>query len=661
MTFGTHPNASASSRRNALASRYPKPSGLGLSTSPRKRGFSPWGMLFCLLAAASPAQQTLHPGYHPAAHQLPGTIVVPAADFLASIPAGDSNDGRLPASVWFFNTSTLNMGVPDDVTAQVPIPEAGTYHLYVRSVGSATSAFHVSINGKADPSAYGNGPLALKRGGDFTLAKGTAEIRLTSITPRPSINVLVLTKNANLTDDDLKPLELSPEVKLLHEYKIAPSNIVKFGDVDGSGKYAIHDITSDNSAIMYAWGGHELWRYQAPAADARLRGEFEAPGVLWDFHRTGRDEVAHWRMIDNKEWLVLADGRTGDIIKKVPWPAPPMPHVYNNYRMAVAKFHKDAPAPDTLLVLSDTGGLITLTAYDKDLNQLWQHSEPRQKDYFGHYIYPWDVNGDGIDEVIISHLCLDAQGHEVWNNAKYFQKNNDHMDAMEFFDINGDGKPELLVGQSDVGTLAYNAQNGDMLWQNLSDHSQQVTAGFILANSKTPQVVTNGRTYGTRAPGAGAGGGRGAGAGAGGQRPAGVPAPDATEIPAGGGGLGAQLYWFDNQGRLLERWPAHPLNGNPNFVRGDWYGNGHRTYFWFRFRLEPDGASTMYFKGEAYHMFDFDHTGAEQVITLEGGGGGAGGGGGTQFLRVYGNASITPHPKPCDAECRKLIANHTHY
>ena len=57
-------------------------------------------------------------------------------------------------------------------------------------------------------------------------------------------------------------------------------------------------------------------------------------------------------------------------------------------------------------------------------------------------------------------------------------------------------------------------------------------------------------------------------------------------------------------------------------------------------------------------MFDFDHTGADQVITLEGGGFG---GGGVQYLRVYGNASVTPHPKACDADCRKLIANHTHY
>ena len=226
---------------------------------------------------------------------------------------------------------------------------------------------------------FGNGPLALVKGGDFTLKAGEADIRLTAISPKPSLNVLVLTKKDSLSDDDLKPLELPPEVKLLHEYTIEPSNIVKFGDVDGDGKYEILDITSDYSAIMYANDGHELWRWQAPVKDARLRGEFEAPGILWDFHGTGRDELAHWRILDGIEYLVLADGRTGEILKKVPWPAPPMPHVYNNYRMAVAKFHKESRAADTLLVLSDTGGLITLTAYDKDLNQLWQHSEPARE------------------------------------------------------------------------------------------------------------------------------------------------------------------------------------------------------------------------------------------------------------------------------------------
>lgn len=602
--------------------------------------------LLVLAAATHPASPqppvlNLNPQHHAAAHQPPGTLIVPASDFFATIPEGDSNDGRFPANTWFFNNSTLNMTVATDVATTLQVTEPGTYHLFVRSIGTPTSSFKVAINGKQDTATYGHGPLAWQHGGDFPLTPGPLEVRLTAIQPRPSLNVLVLTKNAAFTEADLKPLELPAEVKLLHEYKIEPSNIVKFGDVDGAGKYSILDITSDYSAIMYANDGHELWRWKAPAEDARLRGEFEAPGILWDFHHTGRDELAHWRFIDGKEWLVLADGRDGSILRKVPWPAPPPPHVYNNYRLAVARFHKQSDGPDTLLVLSDTGGLISLTAYDQDLNQLWQHAEHRPKDYFGHYIYPYDVNGDGVDEVLISHLCLDAHGNTVWNNARYFQDNHDHMDALEFFDINGDGKPELLVGQSDVGTLAYNAQTGDMLWQNLSDHSQQVTAGYILADSKTPQVVTNGRTYSVRPP-------RPAGSLAGpGTR--GNTAPPADQI-AIGGGLGAQLYWFDNLGRELQRWPAHPLSGNPNFVRGNWYGTGKRTYFWYRFKLEPDGAATLFFKGEVYHMFDFDHTGADQVITLDAG-----------TLRVYGNANLLPKPTKPNPESRRLIANHTHY
>jgi hypothetical protein len=596
-----------------------------------------------IAAAHQPPVMKLNPQHHDAAREAPGAIIVPASDFFATIPAGDSNDGRFPAGMWFFNNNTLNMNVATDVTAHIPVKEAGTYHLFVRSIGTPASSFKIVVNGQTDVGIYGHGALAWQQGGDFVLTPGTIEIRLTAIQPRPSLNVLVLTKNPNFKEDDLKALELPAEVKLLHEYKIESPNIVKFGDVDGSGKYSILDITPDYSAIMYANDGRELWRWKAPAQDARLRGEFEAPGVLWDFHHTGRDEVAHWRFLDGKEWLVLADGRDGSIIRKVAWPSPPMPHVYNNYRMAVAKFHP-GEGPDTLLILSDTGGLISLTAYDKDLNMLWQHAEHRAKDYFGHYIYPYDVNGDGIDEVIISHLCLDANGHEVWNNSRYFEDNHDHMDAMEFLDINGDGKPELMVGQSDVGTLAYNAQNGDMLWQNLSDHSQQVTAGWILNDSKTPQVVTNGRTYTPRPPRPAPGS----------QTPGQGPTPSRVNASGDqitvGGGLGAQLYWFDSIGRQLETWPAHPLSGNPNFVRGDWYGTGKRTFFWFRFKLEPDGDATLFFKGEVYHMFDFDHTGAEQVITLDG-----------ETMRVYGNINVTSHPINRDAEYRRLIANHTHY
>lgn len=292
-----------------------------------------------------------------------------------------------------------------------------------------------------------------------------------------------------------------------------------------------------------------------------------------------------------------------------------MPHVYNNFRTAIAKFHPGYA--DNLLVFTDSGGTISVTAYDRELKQLWQHTEQHKKDYFGHYVYSVDINGDGIDEVILSHLCLDSKGNTVWNNFPIFGDNHDHMDAMEFFDINGDGKLELLTGQSDVGALAYNAQTGELLWQNLADHTQQITAGYILKGSKTPQIVGNGRTYGTRAT----------------------------------GGLAAQLYWFDNQGNLISKWPRNPIGGNPNFVRGDWYGDGKKEFFWHKFKLEDDGRGTLFFKEPVYHMFDFLGNGAEQVITEDRG-----------VLRVYGYRDVKPRKVVRDSEYkRNSIANHTHY
>ncbi len=74
--------------------------------------------------------------------------------------------------------------------------------------------------------------------------------------------------------------------------------------------------------------------------------------------------------------------------------------MYNNFRTAVAKFHPGrAGSP---VALSDYGGEIRVTAYDKDLKQIWQHSERRLKDFCGRYVYPVDLNGDGIDEVVLA-------------------------------------------------------------------------------------------------------------------------------------------------------------------------------------------------------------------------------------------------------------------
>ncbi|MGH8019381.1 MAG: MATE family efflux transporter [Opitutaceae bacterium] len=37
---------------------------------------------------------------------------------------------------------------------------------------------------------------------------------------------------------------------------------------------------------------------------------------------------------------------------------------------------------------------------------LWKHTEEKLKDHLGHYVYPIDLDGDGIDEVVVSALVL---------------------------------------------------------------------------------------------------------------------------------------------------------------------------------------------------------------------------------------------------------------
>ncbi len=168
----------------------------------------------CFLALAS-AQQKLTLHHHDAAQQLPGTIVVPASDFFERVPAGDSNDGRFPAGAWFFNNSTLNMSVADDVVAHVPVKEAGTYHLYVRSVGTPASSFQVSIDGEKDArDVMAMGALSLKRGGDFILKAGDGRDPA-DLDPAAAFAERAGADQecATSSEDDLKPLELAARGK----------------------------------------------------------------------------------------------------------------------------------------------------------------------------------------------------------------------------------------------------------------------------------------------------------------------------------------------------------------------------------------------------------------------------------------------------------------
>ena len=94
------------------------------------------------------------------------------------------------------------------------------------------------------------------------------------------------------------------------------------------------------------------------------------------------------------------------------------------------------------------------------------------------------------------------------------------------------------------------------------------------------------------------------------------------------------------------------MSGNPDFVKGNWMGDGKDVLFWGRFRINGEGKGRLYFPETVYHMFDFTGSGADEVITLGGG-----------WLRVYGSPHAEPAGPPDQdpGTLRHRVTNHTHY
>lgn len=551
---------------------------------------------------------------------IPHTIIIPASDFLYALPKGNIITDAASADVpWLFNNTGIVLKSLSNMMTRIRVKEAGKYHLFVRGTGKGRSSFKVAINDKVTEAAFGNDTIAWKNGGTFDLKAGIANLKITRINSGSVFDVIVLTKDPTLKEDDIAVLQLNRNVTLLKDYDIPDASAVKFGDVNGDGRTDFLVLTRDYSAHVFDHNGKELWSWEAPDVYVKERSEFEAPGVLWDFNGDGKAEVVHWRQDEGKEFLVIAQGETGSVVSKVPWPTRPLPHVYNNFRLAIGKLTKDRP--NEIVVFTDMGGTMNINAFTAGLKPLWVHTERRSKDHLGHYVYPVDLNKDGVDEVLVGPLLLDSKGKMIWNRFDLLNDNHDHADNYKFCDVDGDGTMELVTANSETGVFIFKGMTGDVLWQGVAEHSQQIEAGKFLRDVTGVQVVVGARTYGNR--------------------------------QAGEPYLSSQLFWFNDKGEQLFRWPETPINGNPDFVKGDWDGRGDDQLFWFKFRINSRGHGELYFPDPVYHMFDFMGRGAEEVITLSRG-----------KLRVYGSSAAVhsnrDRKKNMDYLKHKVV-NHTHY
>jgi hypothetical protein len=230
---------------------------------------------------------------------------------------------------------------------------------------------------------------------------------------------------------------------------------LRFGDLDGDGRLEIlvgqvvHHGPKDRHSELgcltaLSLDGRVLWQSGVP--DPWKDGlTNDVAFQAHDLDGDGRAEVVYCR----GQELVVAEGTTGRVLRKVPTPLVPR--------------GDDRPRSPFPRILGDSLFFCDLrgTGRPRDLVlkdrywRLWAYTDALEPlcDVAlntGHYPYARDVDGDGKDELAVGYSLLDHDGRILWSRDRDLQ---DHADGVAIVPF-GEGEPErLLWAASDEGMI----------------------------------------------------------------------------------------------------------------------------------------------------------------------------------------------------------------
>lgn len=317
-------------------------------------------------------------------------------------------------------------------------------------------------------------------------------------------------------------------IKLQDDYTFQK---VAVADLDGDGRYEFVIKQPNFNVDPYHMPGYwkkseDTYKLEAYDADGKPmwrydmgwsieQGIWYSPYVVYDLDGDGRAEVyakagegdprdPDGRVTSGPEWLVKIDGRTGQVLRKLPWPDRSGFENYNYYcRNLLGIAYLDGKRPH-LIVQRGTYTQIKIEAYDPDLNLVWKwNSRDEQRKYNSqgaHTMHAADVDGDGFDEIIIGAAVVDHDGKGLWT------RETGHPDTCYVGDIDP-SRPglEIFYGieprQSRHGVCLADACTGETIW-GIEEATHHVhSAGMVadlLADDPGQECYAGERDFPTR-------------------------------------------------------------------------------------------------------------------------------------------------------------------
>lgn len=198
---------------------------------------------------------------------------------------------------------------------------------------------------------------------------------------------------------------------------------------DGRTGFVIKYI-ADNRPWLRAVSdsGDTLWDADCrlPARGSWDRSANHVPFACWDLDGDGRTEVIYhdggdaWPDLDAEsfyeagregERLVIADAETGEIKRTAKWPG-----VKGRIMLTVGHVRGIGESA-SVVVLDETYGDVTVTAVDgATAETLWRVDQARPA---GHNLDVADIDGDGVQEVIVGGICYNGDGSIRWEAEEF--------------------------------------------------------------------------------------------------------------------------------------------------------------------------------------------------------------------------------------------------
>ena len=289
---------------------------------------------------------------------------------------------------------------------------------------------------------------------------------------------------------------------------------VAVADLDGDGRFEVVIQQPDFNVDPYQKEGYwkkseDTYKLEAYTLDGKFLWRFDqgwsieegtwyAPYIVYDLDGDGKAEVyakggegdprePTGHVKTGPEWLLKIDGRTGQVVKKIPW-IPRLPEIgdYNYFcRNMLAIAYLDGKKPHLLMQRGTYRGIV-IEAYDGDLNRVWQWKSWEEKEKYdsqgSHTLHCADIDGDGCDEIVVGSCVIDSSGKGLWTLGI------GHPDSCFVGDIDP-AHPgfEIFFGiepkQKSGAVRLVDAATGKTLWANTEPtvhvHSQGMCADIL--------------------------------------------------------------------------------------------------------------------------------------------------------------------------------------